>query len=634
MLRNFKLHIEPVIWAIIAIGLLSMGISFYGNWSWQTAIQKHLPLIDNIARAKVDIAEAHLWFEELMGGDETMKIEEVRTLLDKAIEDVDNATEGKSNTPGLKSVSVKNQALLNQLNQLQALIHKFGDIAEKRWQMRDTSGIGSPLDQTFDEMFEDALYNADVADKLAHLHVSTELTKLKWIHGCILALWAVIIPGTSSVLFINSRKRRLLEVSLKKLSSAVEHSPCTVVITDVKGDIEYANPKFTQLTDYTRNEVIGKNPRFLKSGKTPPETYKQLWETITSGYEWRGEFCNQKKNGKLYWESASISPITNIKGMITHFVAVKEDVTERKLIIEALQESEEKLKAILDNTTSVVYVKDISGQYTFINRQYEKLFHVKRDEVKGKTDYDLFPKEMADAFRANDLCVLEAKAPLEFDEVAPHEDGLNTYISIKFPLYDSEGVIYAVCGISTDITERKCMEETIRQMAYHDTLTSLPNRALFEDRFAVALTHAHRNNELLSVMYLDLDGFKDVNDTFGHRVGDRLLQCIAERLKRCLRDSDTIARLGGDEFAVLLPGISQVSDIAHIAGKITESVKQPLQIECKEISVTTSIGIALFPDDGEDIVKLLKHADDAMYRAKENGKNNYRFFSDKLLRSA
>ena len=303
-----------------------------------------------------------------------------------------------------------------------------------------------------------------VADEHAHLYISTELTKLKWIHGCILALWAVIISGTSSALFINSRKRRLLEASLKKLSSAVEHSPCTVIITDVKGDIEYANPKFTQLTDYTRNEVIGKNPSFLKSGKTPPETYKQLWKTITSGYEWRGEFCNKKKNGKLYWESASISPITNIKGMITHFVAVKEDVTERKQIMEALQESEEKLKSILDNTTAVVYVKDISGQYTFINRQYEKLFHVKRDEVKGKTDYDLFPKEMADAFRANDLRVLKAKAPLEFDEVAPHENGLHTYISIKFPLYDSEGAIYAVCGISSDITERKRMEETIRQL--------------------------------------------------------------------------------------------------------------------------------------------------------------------------
>lgn len=606
-----------------------MGISFYGYWSWQTAIHRHLPLIDNIARSKVDIAEAHLWFEELMGGDETMKIEEVQVLLDKAIQDVDNARKGKVDTSGLKCVSIKNQALISQLDQLQALIHKFRDIAEKRWQMRDTSGIGSPLDQTFDEVFEAALHNADIADENAHLYVSTEITKLKWIHRCILALWAVIISGTSSVLFINSRKRKLLEVSLKKLSRAVEHSPCTVLITDVKGNIEYANPKFSQLTDYSPNEVIGKNPRFLKSDKTPPETYKQLWETITSGYEWRGEFCNRKKTGELYWESASISPITNTKGVITHFVAVKEDVTVRKLIMEALQESEEKLKSILDNTTVVVSVKDIPGRYTFINRQFEKLFRVSRDEVKGKTDYDLFPKEMADAFRVNDLHVLETKAPLEFDEVAPHEDGLHTYISIKFPLCDLTGVIYAVCGISTDITERKRMEEIIRQMAYHDTLTSLPNRKLFDDRFAVALVNAHRNKELLSIMYLDLDGFKYVNDTFGHRVGDRLLQCVAERLKRCLRESDTIARLGGDEFAVLLTGVSQVSNVAQIAGKIIDSVKQPLKIEDKEISVTTSIGIALFPNDGDDIMKLLKHADDAMYLAKENGKNNYRFFSDK-----
>ena len=367
----------------------------------------------------------------------------------------------------------------------------------------------------------------------------------------------------------------------------------------------------------------------MKSGKTPPEVYKQLWKTITSGYEWQGEFCNRKKNGALYWESASISPITNTKGVITHFVAVKEDVTERKFIMEALQESEEKLKSILDNTTAVVYIKDIPGRYTFINKQFEKLFRVKRGEVKGKTDYDLFPKEMADAFRVNDLHVFEAKTPLEFDEVAPHEDGLHTYLSIKFPLCDPTGVVYAVCGVSTDITERKRMEEIIRQIAYHDTLTSLPNRILFEDRFAMALANAHRNKELLSILYLDLDGFKYVNDTFGHRVGDRLLQCIAERLKGCLRENDTVARLGGDEFAVLLPGVSQVSNVAQVAGKIIDNVKQPMEIEGKEVSVTTSVGIALFPNDGDDIGKLLKHADDAMYRAKNNGKNNYRFFSDK-----
>ncbi|MFQ5956862.1 MAG: PAS domain-containing protein, partial [Candidatus Brocadiales bacterium] len=183
-------------------------------------------------------------------------------------------------------------------------------------------------------------------------------------------------------------ERKHTEESLRKLSQAVEQSPSMVVITDIKGNIEYVNPKFTQLTGYTFKEAIGKTPRILKSGKTPPEVYKQLWKTITSGGEWRGEFCNKKKNGELYWEDASISPIRSKEGVITHFVAVKEDITERKL-----------------------------------------------------------------------------------------------------------------------------EEAQFKRMAYHDALTELPNRILFSDRLTLEIAHAHRNKEMLAVMYIDLDKFKDINDT-------------------------------------------------------------------------------------------------------------------------
>lgn len=503
-----------------------MGILFYINLSWQVAIQKHLRLIDNISLTKENIAEGHIWLEELMG-------------------------------------------------------------------------------------------------------VDAEFEKQAWIHRYIIILLAVIISGTFIVLLINSHKRRLTETLLKKLSSAIEHSPTTVIITDAKGNIEYVNPRFTQLTYYSPDEIIGEKPSILQSGRTPPETYRQLWETIKSGHVWQGEFCNMKKNGELYWESTSISTVTDTKGVITHFVAVKEDITERKAMWEALQESEGKLKSILNNTTTVIYVKDINGRYTFINKQFENLIKVTCAEVEGKTDYDLWPKEIADSFRANDMKVMESKTPLEFEEIAPQEDGLHSYIAIKFPLYNSAGAIYAVCGISTDITKRKQMEEIIRQMAYHDTLTSLPNRKLFEERLTMAIAHSSRNNEHLSLMYLDLDGFKLINDTFGHDVGDQLLQCIAERLNECLRKDDTIARIGGDEFVVLMQGVSRATNIDQVAGKIIERIKQPMKIEDKEISTTTSIGIAIFPEDGEDIRKLLKHADDALYKAKENGKNTYRYFSGK-----
>lgn len=196
------------------------------------------------------------------------------------------------------------------------------------------------------------------------------------------------------------------------------------------------------------------------------------------------------------------------------FIVLLINSHKRRVIEISLKESEGKLKSILNNTTTVIYVKDINGRYTFINKQFENLIKVTCAEVEGKTDYDLWPKEIADSFRANDMKVMESKTPLEFEEIAPQEDGLHSYIAIKFPLYNSAGAIYAVCGISTDITKRKQMEEIIRQMAYHDTLTSLPNRKLFEERLTMAIAHSIRNNEHLSIMYLDLDGFKLINDTF------------------------------------------------------------------------------------------------------------------------
>ncbi|OHB95423.1 MAG: hypothetical protein A3I59_04865 [Planctomycetes bacterium RIFCSPLOWO2_02_FULL_50_16] len=302
---------------------------------------------------------------------------------------------------------------------------------------------------------------------------------------------------------ITERERR--EVELRKLSLVAEQSPATIVITDKEGNIEYVNHKFTELTGYSPEEVIGENPRILKSGKTPSEEYKRLWETITSGGIWRGELCNKKKNGELYWESVSISPIKDSKNIITHFIAIKEDITERKQA-----------------------------------------------------------------------------------------------------------------------------EERIRQLAYYDPLTGLPNRVLYNDRLSLALAHAQRTGEALAVLFIDLDRFKDINDTLGHSIGDQLLKAVAERLTDSLRKEDTATRQGGDEFTLLLPGMTQAEDAARVAQKILEAVRKPLTLGGHELNITTSIGIALYPTDGKDGETLLKNVDTAMYHAKELGRNNYQFFTPAL----
>jgi diguanylate cyclase (GGDEF)-like protein len=178
--------------------------------------------------------------------------------------------------------------------------------------------------------------------------------------------------------------------------------------------------------------------------------------------------------------------------------------------------------------------------------------------------------------------------------------------------------------------ERKRSEETIRHQAYHDALTKLPNRMLFKDRMTQALLHAHRDKQMLAMLFLDLDRFKIINDTLGHAVGDKLLQSVADRLRKCLREGDTVARLGGDEFMLLLSGIHHVEDAAKIAEKILSAIRPPFQIDSHELYINTSIGISLYPYDGEDAETLVKNADIALYRAKERGRDNYQFYASAM----
>jgi len=173
---------------------------------------------------------------------------------------------------------------------------------------------------------------------------------------------------------------------------------------------------------------------------------------------------------------------------------------------------------------------------------------------------------------------------------------------------------------------RQQAEETINHLAYYDALTGLPNRALFNDRLAMALVQAQRHQRKLAVLFLDLDRFKTINDTLGHAMGDRLLQGVAQRLTSCVREGDTVARLGGDEFMLLLPGIEHVEDVAKIVQRVLEVLKPSFNFDGQEFHITSSIGIALYPNDSEDAEALLKNADTALHRAKEQGRNNYQFY--------
>ena len=258
-------------------------------------------------------------------------------------------------------------------------------------------------------------------------------------------------------------ERKQAEEEILKLSKAVEQNPASIVITNTDGDIEYVNPKFCDLTGYSKEEVIGKNPRILKSATTPFQVFIELWDTILSGNEWQGELQNTKKNGDLYWESALISPIINEHQQITHFIAIKEDITARKKAEEERIRQTGLITSLLDSIPDIIFFKDTNGVYLGCNPPFCELVGKSKNEIIGKNDFDLFDREVAKEFRYFDNQMLQENLPRHNEEWITYPDGRRILIdTLKTPYWASDGSLIGILGISRDITKRKEAEEALQ----------------------------------------------------------------------------------------------------------------------------------------------------------------------------
>ena len=303
-------------------------------------------------------------------------------------------------------------------------------------------------------------------------------------------------------------------------------------------------------------------------------------------------------------------------------------VWEKRRAEEALRESEERYRAIVEDQTELICRFLPDGTLTFVNEAYCRYFGKKREELIGSSFMPLIPEQdqefVADQF--NSLSLENPVVTYEHRVILP--DGQFRWQQwTDQAIFDQQGHFVEFQSVGRDITEWVQAEEQLVYMATHDTLTGLPNRRLFSDRLTLELAHAQREQRKLAVMLLDLDYFKDVNDTLGHSVGDKLLQAVGERLTSFLRASDTVARMGGDEFMLILPGIALEEGMARVAQKILELFRKPFVFDGYEISITTSIGMVMYPNDGEDGDTLMKNADIAMYCAKDQGRDNYQRYS-------
>lgn len=320
--------------------------------------------------------------------------------------------------------------------------------------------------------------------------------------AALVAAIATYIHRVNQRLVHSLRDVRQAQERLQALSQAIEHSPTSIVITGPDSAIEYVNPFFTRETGYSAEEAHGRNPSFLQSGLTDEATFRDMWEHLARGEPWTGELVNRRKSGELYWEEAHVAPVKDAAGRITHYVAVK-----------------------------------------------------------------------------------------------------------------------------LNITARRETQQRLAYLAHHDDLTGLPNRALFFDRLAHAVSLSHRNGRRVALMYIDLDRFKPINDTWGHAVGDEVLREVAQRMTGCVRATDTVGRIGGDEFVVLLLDVDGDEQVIAVAEKIRHALNEPFLIGELQLTISSSTGVAIAPQHGGCEIELARNADLAMYCAKEDGRNKVRLYS-------
>lgn len=292
-----------------------------------------------------------------------------------------------------------------------------------------------------------------------------------------------------------------------------------------------------------------------------------------------------------------------------------------------LDQNEAFARSIINHAIEGVITIDATGIIGYINPSAEKIFDYSSSDTLGNSVSLLIPELYHGDYTDLNINDVFIEKNLEFIGYRKDKSTLPIELTIS-KFYVGEKCFFTI--ILRDITERKRYEEMIKHQAFYDSLTDLPNRLLLKDRIALEISHSKHINKSLAIMYLDLDRFKLINDTLGHDIGDKLLKEIAKRLRNCVNETDTVARIGGDEFVILLPGITREENIGKIANKILEAVREPLFIDSHELYISVSIGVTIYPSDGDDDETLLTNADVAMYRAKEKGKNNFQLYTPAL----
>ena len=403
-----------------------------------------------------------------------------------------------------------------------------------------------------------------------------------------------------------------------------------ILFTDHEGKIVQVNEKWCEISGYTEEELVGQDCRLLISHVHSELFVMDMWTTLSQGDIWYQEVCSRNKSGALYWVDSAVIPIASTPGKTDRYLSVSVDITAHKQkdlnLNERIKENNclEQIWNYMDQDLSTEQICQSILKSLVLALQYPEMAIAmielgNREFATAEHKEKPYHKISAKIMSNGELCGRLQVAYLQ---------------DLPFLLPYEQNLIDTIARDLGRWYERKEAKQRIIQMATHDALTGLPNRLLLQDRIEQALVQDARNQRQIAVLFIDLDHFKTINDSLGHEIGDFLLKAVAERLLACVRNEDTVARQGGDEFIVVLNSIGESLDAAKVAQKILDSLGQPYHIHENELHIGGSIGIAIFPEDGTNAEALLKNSDIAMYYAKENGRNNYQFFTKELNKSA
>ena len=424
--------------------------------------------------------------------------------------------------------------------------------------------------------------------------------------------------------------RLTAERKLKISNQALMAISQGVVVTDAHGKIISMNHAFSDITGYGLDEILGMTCKFLQGPETDADTIQIIHEAKLAGRDFDGEILNYRKNGHIFWNALTITPMFDDHGILRHFIGIIRDITERRQAKERLQLaanvftfSREGIMITLENGTIV----ETNNAFAFITGYSQ-------EEVVGKTPHMLGSGRQGSTFFPALWEKLKSQGHWQGEIWNRRKTGefyaamLN--ISAVRNMHNKDRIDYFV-ALYTDITAKKNYEQQLVRSAHYDALTGLANRVLFADRLNQAMVQALRHHKFLALIYLDLDGFKAVNDTHGHKAGDLLLMTVAKRMKQGLREGDTLARVGGDEFVAVLVDLEAPEESGPVMQHMLLAASMPVTIEEAQVQVSASLGVTYFPQMGEiSAEQLIEQADQAMYQAKQAGKNRLHIFNAAL----